>query len=37
MATVENLPSPEERPIGFGPSQAQGGRALHPRQGHLPG
>ena len=27
----------EDRPIGFGPPEAQGGRALHPRQGQLPG
>ena len=38
MATIENLPSPsQERPIGFGRPQAQGGRPLHPRPGHLPG
>ena len=37
MATVENLPSATDRaPDRLRSSEAQGGRALHPRQGHLP-
>ena len=37
MATVENLPSRLDRaPDRLRPAEAQGGRALHPRQGHLP-
>ena len=34
---VENLPSPDDRAADrLRPPEAQGGRALHPRQGHLP-
>ena len=35
---VENLPSADDRAADrLRPAEAQGGRALHPRQGHLPG
>ena len=37
MATVENLPSANDRAADrLRPAEAEGGRALHPRPGHVP-